>query len=82
MITKAKQSSMNKLIIIPDVHGREFWRKAAYENPDGEFLFLGDYLDPYELEGISEAEAFRGLEDIIGFKKEERPYVLGPPGTL
>ena len=70
MITKAKQSSMNKLIIIPDVHGREFWRKAAYENPDGEFLFLGEYLDPYELEGISEAEAFRGLEDILGFKKE------------
>ena len=66
---------MDKLIIIPDVHGREFWRKAVRENPDGEFLFLGDYLDPYELEGISEAEAFRGLEDILGLKKKNPDQV-------
>ena len=58
------------LVIIPDVHGRDFWRDAVRDNPDGEFLFLGDYLDPYELEGISEAEAFRGLEDILEFKKD------------
>ena len=65
-----KETKNNKrLVIIPDVHGRDFWRDAVRDNPDGEFLFLGDYLDPYELEGISEAEAFRGLEDILEFKK-------------
>ena len=66
-----KETKNNKrLVIIPDVHGRGFWRDAVRDDPDGEFLFLGDYLDPYELEGISEAEAFRGLEDILEFKKE------------
>ena len=46
---------MKRLIIIPDVHGRDFWRKAVCENPDGEFVFLGDYLDPYGFEDILEA---------------------------
>ena len=59
-----------RLIIIPDVHGRDFWRKAVIDHPDGEFLFLGDYLDPYGFEDIAEDEAFRGLEDIIRFKEE------------
>lgn len=61
---------MNKLIIIPDVHGRDFWRKAVRDYPDGEFLFLGDYLDPYDFEDVAEDDEFRGLEDIIRFKEE------------
>ena len=61
---------MKRLIIIPDVHGRDFWRKAVSENPDGEFVFLGDYLDPYDFEDIVEDEDFHGLEDIIRFKEE------------
>ena len=64
-----KETNRDGLFIIPDVHGRDFWREAVRTVPDGEFLFLGDYLDPYELEGISEADAFRGLEDILEFKK-------------
>lgn len=52
---------MKRLIIIPDVHGRDFWQKAVGDNPDGEFVFLGDYLDPYGHEGIREGDAFRGL---------------------
>ena len=59
-----------KLIIIPDVHGRDFWRKAAEDNPGAEFIFLGDYLDPYGFEEITEEEAFHGLEDILRFKEE------------
>ena len=39
--------SNRKLIIIPDVHGRSFWRDAVKRNPGAEFIFLGDYLDPY-----------------------------------
>ena len=68
-VTAEKMNKNKRLIIIPDVHGRDFWREAVRDNPDGEFLFLGDYLDPYEFEGISEADAFRGLEDILEFKK-------------
>ena len=59
----------SRLIIIPDVHGRDFWREAVRANPDGRFIFLGDYLDPYEDECITTAEAFRGLQDIVSFKE-------------
>lgn len=58
------------LVIIPDVHGRAFWREAVEARPEDEFIFLGDYLDPYPQEGVSDAEAFGGLQDIIDFKKQ------------
>lgn len=58
-----------RLIIIPDVHGRDFWRETVKENPDGRFIFLGDYLDPYDWEGYTEDDAFRGLQDIVRFKE-------------
>lgn len=33
------------IIIIPDLHGREFWREAVDELPaDARVVFLGDYL--------------------------------------
>lgn len=60
---------MSKLIIIPDVHGRSFWRKAMEDYPDEEFIFLGDYLDPYRQDGVSVEEAFDGLQDIVALKK-------------
>ena len=60
----------SRLFIIPDIHGRDFWRETVATNPGEEFIFLGDYLDPYEDEGIGDAEAFEGLQDIIRFKEE------------
>ena len=40
-----------KLTIIPDVHGRPFWRDAVKDAvkdvADTPVVFLGDYLDPY-----------------------------------
>ena len=60
---------MSRLIIIPDVHGRPFWRKAVKEHPGEEFIFLGDYLDPYPQDGVTEEEAFAGLKDIIALKE-------------
>lgn len=59
---------MHKLIIIPDVHGRSFWRKAVEENFEDEFIFLGDYLDPYSQDGVSVEDAFEGLQDIVALK--------------
>ena len=60
---------MSSLTIIPDVHGRTFWRDAVSTRPDDDFIFLGDYLDPYPDEGVSREDAFTGLLDIIEFKK-------------
>lgn len=60
---------MSKLIIIPDVHGRLFWRKAIEKYPGEEFIFLGDYLDPYRQDGVTVEDAFDGLQDIVALKK-------------
>lgn len=47
------------MLIIPDVHGRIFWRKAVESYPDLPTVFLGDYLDPYtHYDGILPSEAF------------------------
>lgn len=61
---------MNKLIIIPDVHGRPFWRDAVAKYHQEEFIFLGDYLDPYQWEGYDGNEAFTGLQDIVQFWRQ------------
>lgn len=39
-----------KYLIVPDVHGRDFWVKPVQEalnNDNIKIIFLGDYLDPY-----------------------------------
>ena len=47
------------MIVIPDVHGRTFWRQAVNEYLGKEhILFLGDYLDPYTYEGITPTDAY------------------------
>ena len=65
-----------KLIIVPDVHGRGFWREAVKSHPEALFVFLGDYLDPYPHEGIEMDEAIAGLKDIIEFKRENPDKVV------
>ena len=58
------------MIIIPDVHGRTFWRKAVKEYMGDEpILFLGDYLDPYAYEEITPADAFEVFHEIMDIKK-------------
>lgn len=66
---------MSRLIIIPDVHGRPFWREAVkdLDGPGREgdkVVFLGDYVDPYQWEGIFPVEAYEGLKDILDLKRE------------
>lgn len=65
-----------RIIIIPDLHGREFWREAVGELPaDARVVFLGDYLDPYENEWIYWTDAFKSLQDIIALKKAHAEQV-------
>ena len=59
-----------KCIVIPDVHGRKFWRKAVRGNEDKRIIFLGDYLDPYRYEGISYIDAMEEFVDILAIKKK------------
>lgn len=60
----------SKIIIIPDLHGREFWRGAVNDlGEDTHVVFLGDYMDPYEDDWLYWCDAFQSLQDIIAFKK-------------
>ncbi len=57
------------MIIIPDVHGRSFWKKAVLNHENEDIIFLGDYLDPYSHEGITREDAIATLYEIIAFKR-------------
>lgn len=43
---------MKNFVAIGDIHGRTSWKELVNENPNSIFIFTGDYLDPYEAEGI------------------------------
>lgn len=66
------------ILIIPDIHGRNFWKKAVEENMDkvDRIIFLGDYLDPYPWEGITRKEAISNFQEIIDFKSKNRDKVV------
>ena len=66
---------MENLIILPDVHGRAFY-KPVLEDKDSKIVFLGDYLDPYPNEEISVEEAMVNLEEILEFKKQNKDRVI------
>lgn len=54
---------IKKIIIIPDVHGRDFWREPVEKyknNPEVLIIFLGDYLDAYPFEWSD--DIFYGLD--------------------
>ena len=78
-------------LVIPDCHGRKFWRQAIANNIGkvDKIIFLGDYLDPYQNEieenpELMECEYFgdsknllKMLEDIVSLKKNEpNKYIL------
>ena len=66
MTTKCDQ-----VLVVPDVHGRGFWKKPFEELVDkvDTVVFLGDYLDPYEYENISRKEAFKNFDEVIAMKQ-------------
>jgi hypothetical protein len=64
-----------KLLIVPDVHGRKFW-KDVKEYPDANIIFLGDYLDPYTgIEGIMPLDAIENFKEILEFAREHKDNV-------
>ena len=68
---------MGKILLVPDVHGRSFWREAKNRVDEYEYIiFLGDYLDPYPWEGITWEEAEKGFIEILNFKKEHSNKVV------
>lgn len=67
-----------QLLIVPDVHGRDFWKKPVLSHPDMPVVFLGDYLDQYGDEHISDDQAISIFKEIIALKRSrpESVHVL------
>ena len=58
----------NEVLIIPDVHGRSFWKEPC-ESWEGDIVFLGDYHDPYG-HSIGEPdteESLSNLRELVEF---------------
>lgn len=66
-----------KILIVPDVHGRDFWRNPCLEHHSefDKIIFLGDYLDHYSGESTI-GHDIETLKDIIKFKKEHSDKVI------
>lgn len=67
---------MDELLIIPDVHGRSFWKEAVTAREYDRIIFLGDYVDPYPQEGINTEMAYNVLFDILDLKRAEPERVV------
>lgn len=65
---------MKKILILPDIHGRMFWKEPEVQTAWGEathVVFLGDYLDPYSWERIRWIDAWDNFMEIVEAKKKE-----------
>ena len=59
-----------KLLLIPDVHGRASWQqpvKDALKLKDIHIIFLGDYVDSFDIPGF---KILQNLREIIALKKK------------
>lgn len=57
-------------ILIPDIHGRSFWKDAIpYIEQGIPAIFMGDYFDPYIREGIYIEDSIANFEELIELKK-------------
>ena len=69
-----------KILVIPDVHGRRFWKKPVdkYIDTVDRVVFLGDYLDPYDDEGVDYQpdDVFQNWLDIIKVKMDNMDKVV------
>lgn len=63
---------MTNILVIPDIHGRTFWKKPiANKDKFDHIIFLGDYFDPYPSESITQQEAIENFKELINSFTEE-----------
>lgn len=55
-----------RILVIPDVHGRNTWKAMIEKSDATEYIFLGDYFDTRD--GISPEKQLSNFRDIIDFK--------------
>ena len=74
MNSEDNDSNLKPTIVIGDVHGSTYWKKAVEDNPGYRIIFIGDYLDPYE--NIKDAQLVNNLKEIIQLKKDRPDDVI------
>lgn len=69
-----------KILVIPDIHGRTFWEEPVkqYLHQVDRVVFLGDYLDPYPNEGKEylPEDVFSNMMKIIDLKHAHDDKVI------
>lgn len=68
---------MNRdILIIPDVHGRSFWKDAVDREPWATIVFLGDYVDPYSRDNIDERQSLENFQEILEYARSHDNVVM------
>lgn len=79
-----------KILIIPDVHGRDFWIEPCSHDFD-KIVFLGDYHDPYPYQVSKDTSRHQLRNKLVPFILDNRDkcvcllgnhdlqYLVGPP---
>lgn len=63
-----------KILVIGDVHGRNYWQKYVNDNFDCDLIiFVGDYVDSHDKNNI---EIYNNLMNIIEYKKNNINKVI------
>ena len=66
-----------KLLIIPDVHGRDFWIEPCFHIDEfDKVIFLGDYHDPYSYEVSQDTSRHRLRDELVPFVTEHKDKVV------
>lgn len=65
-----------QLLLVPDVHGRDFWREPVKENLDKKIVFMGDYVDPFPDENIPADKVVSTLLEIIDLAHDNENVTL------
>lgn len=73
-----KHTTAKRILVVPDVHGRTFWRKpvSKYLDRVDRIIFLGDYLDPYRDEDGLAHDIFENLLEIVELKRKNMGKVI------
>ena len=78
-MSKPESTTINmdeqQILIVPDTHGKDFWRVPVNSQPSMRVIFLGDYLDPYEDEPVEWYDVVQRFQDIITLKRSFPDWV-------
>ena len=69
----------NKILVLPDIHGRKFWRSALekYLDEVDVVVALGDYHDPYyDYEGITYKESLNNMREFFDFANDHTDKII------